>query len=585
MRVDPAKAARLSGLLPALAWLRRYTRSDFYSDGIAGLVTAFLQIPQAMAYAVLAGLPPQVGLYASVGAPVAYALFGSSRTLAVGPVAIAAVMVAEALAAPEVRAHGGAVANALVLALESGLILLAMAALRLGAMVNFLSHPVLSGFTSGAAILIVLTQLSPLLGTAPAGSMTTVDMLGNLLRQLDAVQPATLLLGLASTALLILAAKPIRTALRRRSSKGWTLLLARAGPLVVVVLAAGAVALLDLDRTHGVATIGPIPAGLPSPDVGFLRLGTWVALFPAAFLIALINYIGGISVAKTLANRERRRLDANQELMALGAANVTAAFTGGMPVAGSFSRTMVNFTAGARTQLATVVASAAIALTLLFFAPWFARLPQAALAAIVVVAVVPLIDVQAARSLWRYQRAEAGVLLVTLAGVLLFGITVGLVIGLLVSLTAYIWRTSVPHVAVVGRIPGTEHFRNVLRHDVETWPTLALIRVDESLTFANIGVVEDFVMAHLAKHRDVRHLVLVCSGINHIDSSALEGLERLIAGLREAGVTVHLAEVKGPVFDALERAGLPARMAPGRVFFRTSEAVEALAREPLRTAG
>lgn len=575
----PDRRTGLARLLPGAGWLHGYGRHDFNADLVAGLVTAVLLIPQAMALGMLAGLPPQVGLYASIAAPIAYALFGSSRTLAVGPVAVAAIMVAEALAAPEVRAHGTPLGNALLLAFECGLILLAMAALRMGMIINFLSHPVLAGFTTGAAVLILLTQLPLLLGIDSAPVLTVHEIAGSIVRQLDAVEPATLILGVASVVLLGLFGGPLRRRLRRLSGKEWTLVLARGGPLAVVGLAMLAVVLLDLDRTRGVATVGAIPAGLPAPDLGFLRLGSWVALFPSALLIALISYVESVSIAKILANRERRRIDPNRELTGLGAANLAAAFTSGMPVAGSFSRTMVNFSAGARSQAAAVVAALAIGVTLLFLAPWFERLPNASLAAIIVVAVAPLIDLKAVRSLWRYQRSEAAVLLVTLASVLLLGIETGLVTGLLISLVAYIWRTSRPHVAVVGRIPGTEHFRNVLRHDVETWPGLALIRVDESLTFANIGVVEDFIMTHLSRNRDVKHLVLVCTGINHIDSSALESLERLIAGLQEAAVTVHLAEVKGPVLDALDRAGLPARMAPGRVFFRTAEAVEALAPE------
>ncbi|HEY8555448.1 MAG TPA: sulfate permease [Burkholderiales bacterium] len=585
MSADPGKTARTGAWLPALAWLRRYRRSDLRADGVAGLITAVLLVPQAMALGMLAGLPPQVGLYASVAAPIAYALFGSSRTLSVGPVAVAAIMVAEALAAPEVRAQGSALGNAVVLALECGAILLAMAALRLGMLVNFISHPVLAGFTIGAATLILLSQLPPLLGVAAPAALVAHEIVAALLRELHAINWATAALGAGSVLLLALAGGPLQRRLRAGAAGEWALLAARAAPLAVVVAAVLVVAAFDLDRTRAVATVGPIPAGLSLPDAGILRPGPWITLLPSALLIALVSYVESVSIAKIIANRVRERIHPNRELAALGAANVAAALSGGMPVAGSFSRTTVNFAAGARTQMASVVAALAIGATLLLLAPWFARLPNAALAAVIVVAVAPLVDWRAIRTLWHYERSEAAVLLLTLAGVLLLGIEIGLVLGLVTSLVAYIWRSSAPHVAVVGRIPGTEHFRNVARHDVETWPTLALIRVDESLTFVNIGVIEDFIVAHLARHPEVEHVVLVASAINHIDSSALEGLERLIAGLREAGVTVHLAEVKGPVLDALERAGLPARMAPGRVFFRTSEAVEALARAPLRTTG
>lgn len=567
----------LERALPALAWFKHYARADLQADLVAGLVTAILLVPQAMAYAMLAGLPPQVGLYASVAAPLAYALFGSSRTLSVGPVSVSAIMVAAALAAAGLQREGANVANALVLALECGVVLLVMAAVRLGVIVNFLSHPVLSGFTSGAAVIIVLTQVPPLLGVASIQSTAGYDLVAAIFRELHSTRPATLLLGAVSVFLLALAGGPFKTALRGLGAGRWAAALDRAGPLLVVLLATLAIVALDLDRAQRVVTVGAIPAGMPRPDWGFLRLDTWLKLFPSAVLIAFIGYIESVSIAKLLASRRRERISANQELAALGTANVAAAFTNGLPVAGGFGRTMVNFAAGARTQVAGVVTALLIGLTLLAFAPWFARVPRAALAAIIVVAVVRLIDVATVRALWRYQRSDAVVLLLTLASVLILGIEAGLVIGVVMSLLFYVWRASRPHMAVVGRIPGTEHFRNVLRHRVETWPRLALIRVDESLSFANIGVVEDFIMGYLASHRNVEHLVLIGSAINHIDGSALDALERLFAGLRDAGVTVHFAEIKGPVLDALERVDLPARMAPGRIFFRTTEAVQALA--------
>jgi len=566
---------RLARLLPAAAWLRGYTRADLNADLAAGLITAVLLVPQAMAYAMLAGLPPQVGLYAGVAAPIAYALFASSRVLAVGPVSVTAIMVASALAG--VAGRGSPAANALVLALESGLLLFAMAALRLGGMVSFLSHPVLSGFTSAAAIVIVLTQVPPLLGIGGTASTASHEIVAAIAAHLGDFEPATLALGAASIVLLALAGRPLpRLLLRLRMPAARATALSRGAPLAVVLLALAAVAGLELDRAYGVATIGAIPRGLPAPDPGFLRLDTWLALLPSAALITVISYVESISIAKILAHRRRQRVDANQELVALGAANVAAAFTGGMPVAGGFSRTMVNFVAGARTQLAGIVTAVAMGAILLSFAHLFARLPQAALAAIVVVAVAQLIDLGEVRRLWRYQRRDAAVLLLTLGAVLVFGIELGLVVGVLASLLAHLWRTSRPHVALLGRIPGTQLFRNVRRHEVETWPHLALVRVDENLSFANIGRVEDFIMAHLARHPRVEHLVLVASAVNDIDSTALAALERLAASLRDAGVALHLAEVKGPVHDLLVRAGLPGRLAPGRIFFSTAEAVDAL---------
>jgi len=563
--------------IPALSWLRGYTRADFNADLIAGTITAILLVPQAMAYALLAGLPPQVGLYASVVAPIAYAFIGSSRTLSVGPVSVAAIMVATTLASAGLSGGGQDLSNALVLALEIGVILLAMAAMRLGAIVNFLSHPVLSGFTSGAAIVILLTQVAPLLGISAGPTTTSHEVFAAIVTNIHNTKLATLAVGAASIVLLLLAENPLQRLLRRLSDQEWVGALARTGPLLVVLLATFAAVTLELDKTYGVSTVGTIPQGLANVDLGFLQQDTWIALLPSAALIAFIGYVESISIAKILANRRRQRINANQELAGLGAANIAAALTGGMPVAGGFGRTMVNYAAGARTQMASVITALLIGGTLLWLAEFFARLPKAALGAVIVVAVARLIDISTLRHAWRYQRSDAAVLLVTLASVLLLGIEVGLVNGILLSLVVYVWRGSRPHMAIVGRVPDTEHFRNINRHAVETWPSLALVRVDESLTFTNIGVVEDFIAAHIARQPEVKHVVLVCNAVNHIDSSALEALERLIASLREAGVTVHLAEVKGPVLDALARVDFSLHLAPGKVFFRTVDAVTALA--------
>lgn len=568
-------AGRLESMLPILGWRRTYTRADLRVDIVAGVITALLLIPQGMAYAVLAGLPPHVGIYASIAAPLAYAVFGSSRTLAVGPVSVAAVMVADALADPSLS--GPPVVSALILAFECGLILLVLAVLRMGAMVNFLSHPVLTGFMTGAAIVIVATQVPPLLGIASTQSTALVDVAGDLITRLSTFAPAAAVIGGASVVLLVLVGVPLQRFLAKVDDSGRLAVFGRVGPMAVVVLATLAVVVFDLDKTASVATVGAVPTGLPGVGLGFLVGSAWVQLLPSALLIALISYVESVSIAKLLANRRRQRIDPNQELTALGAANLAAALAGGMPVAGGFGRTMVNFGAGARTQVAGIVAALIVAIALVSFAPWFARVPKAVLAAVVIMAVVPLIDVREGRFLWRYQRSEAAVFALTLAGVLLAGIEAGLIVGVIMSLLAYLWRTSRPHIAVVGRIPGTEHFRNIERHVVQTWPRLAFIRVDESLTFANIGAVEDYIAAYVATHLHVEHVVLICSAVNHIDSSALEALERMRSSLQVAGVTIHLAEVKGPVMDAVERAGLPAQLSPGRIFFRVADAVEALA--------
>jgi len=564
---SPAAAtlARTPRLLPA--WLRHYQRGDLSHDLVAGLVTAILLVPQGMAFAILAGLPAQVGLYASILPPVIYALFGSSRTLAVGPVSVAAIMVAHALAThatPETY-----LAQAVALALMSGLILLAMGALRLGVLVSLLSHPVLSGFTSAAAVVIIASQIGNLTGLKVAD----LSALSNL--AVSGLQPAILALALISIGGLLLMGRPLERGLTRIGfAAKQAQLIGRGGPLVVVVLATGTALIPALN--HLIPMVGAIPAGLPSFSFGFLGQARWIDLLPSAVLIALVGYVESIAIAKALAHRRRQSVAPNQELLALGAANIGAAFTGGMPVAGGFSRTMVNFNAGARTQMAGLITAGLVGLVALTLTGLLQYIPKAALAAIIVVAVARLIDFAALKQALHYDRLDAAVILATFAGVLALGIEPGLMAGIGASLLLYVWRTRQPHIAVLGRIVGSEQFRNVARHSVSTSPELLLVRVDENLNFANAEYLEQTLSDLVGAQPQVRHLVLIASGVNHIDSSALSTLEKLVVSLRDAGVTLHLAEIKGPVRDRLQRTALPALIHPGRLFASTHQAMAEL---------
>ncbi len=563
--------------LPLLGTLAKHKRADFASDLVAGAVTAILLVPQGIAFAMLAGLPPQVGLYASILPPLTYALLGTSRTLSVGPVSVAAIMVASALAQPPPGAQQDYLGNALILAFEGGVFLLGLASLRLGALVNFVSHAVLAGFTSGAAILIILSQLPHLIGAAPAASHTGIASLRALPSYFSGMNNVTLAVGLASALVLYAFNRPLARWLQT-SGLPSTLRtpLGRVGPLVVVAggaLAAGAWALAE---RHHVAVVGVVPSGLPRPSLHFFSLDSWWRLAPSACLIALVGYVESVAMAKVLASRRRQRIDANQELIALGCANLAAAMSGTMPVAGGFSRTMVNFAAGAQSQLASIVTACLVALALMFFAPAFHDIPKATLAAIIIVAIVPLVAVKSFAATWRYDPGDGAAMLATFAGVLLLGIEQGLSAGIVLSLLIHLWRTSRPHIAVVGRIAGSEHFRNVKRHQVETWQRLLIMRVDENLTFTNIGFVESAVVQELAAHPAAEHVVLIASAVNHVDSSALEGLESLISALRASGVTLHLAEVKGPVMDHLEQIEFTSKLEPGKVFLSANEAVLAL---------
>lgn len=568
---------RLKQWFTILEWLPSARGRQLQDDLLAGVITALLLVPQGMALALLAGLPPVVGLYAGILPPLVYAVFGTSRTLAVGPVSVAALLVANALGG--MGAEPGSaewLQGAVLLAALSAGMLLLMGLLRLGELANFLSHPVLSGFTSGAAVVIIVSQLPQLTGVPLPRDADVPTQLYTLVVGLPGLNIGPLVFGGGSLILLWLSRRSLVRGLARLGASPRTALVAsRAAPLVIVLGATGASA-LGGHVLPGLSLVGDIPRGLPMPSLGFLSGEGWRELLPAALVISLVGYVESVSVARVLAWRRRERVDPNQELIALGAANAGAALTGTMPVAGGFARSMVNFEAGARSQLAGVITALLVALAALLFTPVFRYLPLAVLAAVIIVAVIPLIDLHALKSAWRFDKADGLALAVTFLGVVLVDIELGLIFGLAVSLGMFLWRTGHPHAAVVGRVPGTEHYRNVDRHNVETWPHLLLLRVDESLYFANTAILEQVVAARVAEQPELRHVVLVCSAVNRIDFSALETLEQLADNLSRSGITLHLAEVKGPVMDRLRGSGLLDAMGGGRIFLSSEEAVEYL---------
>lgn len=571
------QARAYSSFIPAAKWLRDYRRDQLSDDLLAGFITAVLLVPQGMAYAILAGLPPEVGLYASILPPIIYALLGTSRTLSVGPVSVAALLVANALAGAGADA-ASRLGDALLLAAMSGALLLLLAILRLDVLVNFISHPVLSGFTSGAALLIILSQMQNLFGISVPATGSGAEMVLAAVKNVTELNLSTAVLGFSGIVLIVLAREPLVSFLSASGlSRETSQLLSRAGPLVVIALLTVIVITLDLQQ-RGVAVVGTVPAGLPELTLDFLQLERAAALFPSAIMIALIGFVESISVAKVLGHRRRQKVDSNQELIALGAANIGAAVSGGMPVAGGFSRSIVNFSAGAQTQLAAIITALSVAVVALFFTPLFYHMPKAALAAIIVVAVIGLFNWRELLATYQYDRADGLAALITFTGVLLFDIEVGLLLGIALGLGAFLWRSSRPHVAIVGRLPGTEHFRNVDRYTVETWPRLLLLRVDRSLFFANVGYVEETIAAEAAERPELEHLVVICSAVNGIDYSALEALEQLATALRDAGITLHMAEVKGPVMDRLKAADVDKWLSPGQVFLSTEKAVEELQR-------
>ncbi len=566
--------SRLTALFPCFDWLRDYKRTDFTSDLIAGIITAILLVPQGIAYAMLAGLPAQVGLYASILPPAIYALLGTSRTLSVGPVSIAAIMIASALTTPEIIGQGDPVTNAMILAAETGIILLLLSVFRMGTLVNFISHPVLVGFTSGAAILIMYSQLGHLFGIGKLGCGLNLQCYVD---HLNHIKPIAMTIGLLSVAALIFFSKALPHLFERLNVNSLlATAISKSGPLLVVL--AGAYIALKLSTGDGIIspTVGSVPAGLPDFSIDLIYSNTWQLLFPAAVFIALIAYVESIAIAKVTANLRRQRIKPNQELIALGSANLAASLTGGMPVAGGFSRTMVNFSAGAVTQMAMLIAAGLLACSVLFFTDVFEHILKTSLAAVILVAIAPLVKPNAILKYWRYDRSDAIAATVTLVGVLSMGIEQGLGLGIAITLLSYLWRTSRPHLAVVGEVANTEHFRNIERHDVETWPHMLLIRVDENLTFANAGYIENYIHYEVIQRPDLQHVVLIFASVSYIDTTGLEALENLQISLATNQITLHLAEVKGPVMDKLAQTSFVEKLTPGKVFFRTHEAVTEL---------
>jgi SulP family sulfate permease len=554
-------------------WLRTYQPTWLAGDLTAGLIVTVMLIPQSLAYAMLAGLPPEVGLYASILPIVAYALLGSSMTLAVGPVAVASLMTASALQPLAAAGSPDYVALAVQLSLISGVMLLVFGALRLGFLAYFLSHPVISGFITGSAVLIAVGQLKYILGVKVAG-WDVLETLAGLVKALPQNQPATLVIGVSSLLFLLLARRYLAQGLIRVGCSAKAAdLMTKLAPMVAVIASTALVAGFKLNETAGVSVVGHVPQGLPQLALSLPNMTTLGQLWLPALLITLIGFVESVSVAQSLALKRQQRIEPNRELLGLGAANVASALSGGYPVTGGFSRSVVNFAAGANTPLAGVISAALMALVIAALTGLFHYLPHAVLAATIIVAVTSLIDLKTLKEAWHYDRSDALSLLATALGVVTLGVEAGILTGVVLSLGVLVWRSSHPHMAVVGRVPGSEHFRNIKRHAVETVPGLLALRVDESLFFANATILEDYIEKLLADDPSLRYVLLICSAVNQVDTTALGVLTQLERSLSARGMTFALAEVKGPVMDRLRTTELGQRLT-GKVFMSVHEAFE-----------
>ena len=569
---------QLQQYIPALNWLRNYQSKHLFGDITAGIIVTSLLIPQGMAYALLAGLPPQIGLYASILPAIIYPLLGTSKVLAVGPVAVDSLMVAAAIAKLAPQGSSEYLALAIALAFLVGIIEIGMGVLRMGFLVDFLSRSVISGFISGAAIIIGFSQVKHLLGLKIPSTESFIELLTLIASKITAINWVTLSLGLTSVGILLYFNQPLVKLLKRQ---GWSdqkiLPISKSAPLLVVIFGTLLVSIFRWDQEAGVKIVGMVPLGLPPLIIPSFDLQTWRSLLPAALAIALVGYMEGFSGAQALASKRREKIDPNQELIAFGAANLSAAFTGGYPVTGGVSRSVVNFAAGANTGLASMITGILVAITVMFFTSWFYFLPQTCLAATIITAVYKLVDFATLKRMWNYDKADAIAWLVTFSAVLGLGVEKGIIFGAIVALSLHLWHTSRPHIAIVGRLGDSEHFRNVLRYDVKTSPQVLAIRVDASLYFANAKYMENFLNREISDRPDVTSIVLVCSAVNLIDASALEILESLIADLKSIGINFYFSEVKGPVMDKLINIGFVDYVGRDRFFMSTDIAMRELA--------
>jgi len=548
-----------------------YTKQIFLQDLVAAVTVTVLLVPQSLAYALLAGLPPEMGLYASVAPLLAYAVLGSSATLSVGPVAVASLMTASAVGTVVQAGLADAVTAAITLALLGGVMLLVLGSLRMGFIANFLSHSVISGFITASGILIAVSQMKHLLGIGVSGD-SLPELLHGFWVGWSSLHVPTLLLGVSVISFLLFCRTTLAALLARFHLPTKTAeLISKSAPMLAVIATIAVSQFFGLSE-RGVSIVGEIPRGLPRVITPTLSYGLISELLIPAFVIALIGFVESVSVGRTLGAKRRERISEDRELMGLGAANVASAVSGGFPVTGGFSRSVVNFDSGAQTQVASVLTAGGIALVALFLTPALYFLPHATLAATIIVAVLGLVNLRDISAAWTLSRSDFMTLSTTIIVTLLLGVEAGVLAGVLGSIGLHLYKTSVPHVAEVGRVQGTQHYRNIRRHDVITSPGVLSLRVDESLYFANAGFLESLVETRVEEAGPVAHVILLCSAVNEIDVTALHALENINASLKSQGAKLHLSEVKGPVMDKLERTDFVTGLS-GEIFLTHHQAV------------
>ncbi len=548
---------KIFSLFPILDCLRKYSKEDITGDLTAGITITVLLIPQAMAYAMIAGLPPVTGLYASIVPLAIYAIMGTSRQLSVGPVAIVSLMVASSLAGFNLTQEEY-IAHAIFLSLISGILLLLMGIFRTGFLDNFLSHSMISGYTSAAAIIIGMSQLKHLTGVNIRDHHIVFVTLYETIKHVNEIKWPALVMGLISIGIIY-----VLKHINRKIP----------GPLIAIVL--GMLTVYYGNLSENISVIGNVPKGFPPFRIPELDFKLIPDLFLVALTVGIVGFMESISVAKAIAARTRHNIDANRELIALGLANTGGAFFSAYPVTGGFSRTAVNYEAGARTGMASIITATAIALTVAFLTPYLYYIPGTCLAAVIMVAVTGLIDIKGAIHTFRVKRKDGYILLITFLTTLFIGVEQGILTGVITSLALFIWRTARPHVAVLGKMPDSDDiYRNVERFpEVITWTHIGILRVDASLYFANAKFLENKIIQLLSEKKEMKYFILDGSGINDIDASAEGTLRDIVNNLKLQGCEFYIASLKGPVRDVLKSSDFYSFLGEDHFFDTISQAV------------
>ena len=554
-------------IFPALKWLKTYHPTHFKADVVAALIVLAMLVPQGMAYAMLAGLPPVMGIYASILPMIIYAFTGSSTTLSIGPVAIISMMVFSALQPLFAVGSTAYIEAACLLAIMVGIISLILGLFRFGFLIQLISHPVIKSFIIASALLIALGQFKFLLDI-PLQTNNIPEFIGSLVINFHHISFLSMGVSLAAISILVFLPKWVRSDFLNKTI-----------PLLLVLSSIIVVYAFNLDQ-HGLKTVGIIPTGLPSFHFPTWNFDLVQKLLPSAFIIAMISFVESLAIAQATALQKRDDLNSNQELIALGLANIAAGINMGFAVSGSLSRTVVNSDAGAKTPMSGVMSSLLMIAVSLYFTSFFQNLPLTILAATIFVSIWKLVSFLPFFETWKYSKADGLAMWATFFGVTCIDISTGLVIGIILTFILLLWRISRPHIAVIGLVEGTQHFRNVSRYDVLTTETIASFRIDENLNFLNAHVLKGYIITELSHNPQIQHVVINCSSISNIDLSAVEMLEDLNRELLQLGIQLHLSEVKSPVMDQLNSSRL-INMLSGKIFLSHYQAIQTLSPEIL----